>query len=196
MKCLLIPGKALVVDADDGHKTHFSQQTMLNKGLSKSMGFLSIRGTQGEEEFFQGISSDYNSGQEDAFCPHRCKTNEFEKKGHLHTDAAPRRKVWASSTDLLCTTDKATERDHAGDSHRHGHQCETFTVRTSTTTRNKEARYSDGSIALDVFGPQKLDQTRHVPETSTSAAISSAFDRIRERQKKLQLLREAMNVEG
>ncbi|XP_035404296.1 tyrosine-protein phosphatase non-receptor type 13 isoform X2 [Cygnus atratus] len=188
-------GKTLVVDADDGHKTHFSQQTMLNKGLSKSMGFLSIRGTQGEEEFFQGISSDYNSGQEDAFCPHRCKTNEFEKKGHLHTDAAPRRKVWASSTDLLCTTDKAAERDHAGDSHRHGHPCETFTVRTSTTTRNKEARYSDGSIALDVFGPQKLDQTRHVPETSTSAAISSAFDRIRERQKKLQLLREAMNVE-
>uniref|UniRef100_A0A8B9BQ94 Tyrosine-protein phosphatase non-receptor type 13 n=1 Tax=Anser brachyrhynchus TaxID=132585 RepID=A0A8B9BQ94_9AVES len=188
-------GKTLVVDADDGHKTHFSQQTMLNKGLSKSMGFLSIRGTQGEEEFFQGISSDYNSGQEDDFCPHRCKTNEFEKKGHLHTDAAPRRKVWASSTDLLCTTDKAAERDHAGDPHRHGHQCETFTVRTSTTTRNKEARYSDGSIALDVFGPQKLDQTRHVPETSTSAAISSAFDRIRERQKKLQLLREAMNVE-
>uniref|UniRef100_A0A8B9BQ59 Tyrosine-protein phosphatase non-receptor type 13 n=1 Tax=Anser brachyrhynchus TaxID=132585 RepID=A0A8B9BQ59_9AVES len=182
-------------DFNDGHKTHFSQQTMLNKGLSKSMGFLSIRGTQGEEEFFQGISSDYNSGQEDDFCPHRCKTNEFEKKGHLHTDAAPRRKVWASSTDLLCTTDKAAERDHAGDPHRHGHQCETFTVRTSTTTRNKEARYSDGSIALDVFGPQKLDQTRHVPETSTSAAISSAFDRIRERQKKLQLLREAMNVE-
>ncbi|XP_068869003.1 tyrosine-protein phosphatase non-receptor type 13 isoform X6 [Aphelocoma coerulescens] len=98
-------------------------------------------------------------------------------------------------TDLLCTTDKAAERDHAGGSHRHSHQCETFTVRTSTTARNKEARYSDGSIALDVFGPQKLDQTRHMPETSASAAISSAFDRIRERQKKLQLLREAMNVE-
>uniref|UniRef100_A0A663DML4 Tyrosine-protein phosphatase non-receptor type 13 n=1 Tax=Aquila chrysaetos chrysaetos TaxID=223781 RepID=A0A663DML4_AQUCH len=188
-------GKTLVVDAPDGHKAHFSQQTMLNKGLSKSMGFLSIRGTQGEEEFFQGISAGYNSGQEDVFCPHRCKTSEFEKKGHLHTDVAPKRKVWASSTDLLCTTDKAAERDHVGGSHGHNHQCEAFMVRTSTTTRNKEARYSDGSIALDVFGPQKLDQTRHVPETSTSAAISSAFDRIRERQKKLQLLREAMNVE-
>uniref|UniRef100_A0A8C0BKR6 Tyrosine-protein phosphatase non-receptor type 13 n=1 Tax=Buteo japonicus TaxID=224669 RepID=A0A8C0BKR6_9AVES len=188
-------GKTLVVDAPDGHKAHFSQQTMLNKGLSKSMGFLSIRGTQGEEEFFQGISAGYNSGQEDVFCPHRCKTSEFEKKGHLHTDVTPKRKVWASSTDLLCTTDKAAERDHVGGSHGHNHQCEAFMVRTSTTTRNKEARYSDGSIALDVFGPQKLDQTRHVPETSTSAAISSAFDRIRERQKKLQLLREAMNVE-
>uniref|UniRef100_A0A8C4XU34 Tyrosine-protein phosphatase non-receptor type 13 n=1 Tax=Falco tinnunculus TaxID=100819 RepID=A0A8C4XU34_FALTI len=188
-------GKTLVVDAPDGHKAHFSQQTTLNKGLSKSMGFLSVQGTQGEEEFFQGISADYNSGQEDVFCPHRCKTKEFEKKGHLHTDVTPKRKVWASSTDLLCATDRATERDHAGGSHGYNHQCETFTVRTSTTTRNKEARYSDGSIALDVFGPQKLDQTRHVPETSTSAAISNAFDRIRERQKKLQLLREAMNVE-
>lgn len=196
MKCLLIPGKASVVDARDEHKTNFSQQTMLNKGLSKSMGFLAMRGTQGEEEFFQGISSDYNSGQEDSFYPYRCKTNEFENKGHLHTDAAPKRKVWASSTDLLCTTNRATERDHASDSHRHSHQCETFAVRTSTMTRNKEARYSDGSIALDIFGPQKVDQTCHVPETSTSAAISSAFDRIRERQKKLQLLREAMSVEG
>ncbi|XP_010147627.1 PREDICTED: tyrosine-protein phosphatase non-receptor type 13-like, partial [Eurypyga helias] len=188
-------GKTLVADAPDGHKAHFSQQTMLNKGLSKSMGFLSIRGTQGEEEFFQGISADYNLGQEDVFCPHRCKTRELEKKGYFHTDVTPKRKVWASSTDLLCTTEKAAERDHVGGSHRHSHQCETFTVRTSTATRSKEARYSDGSIALDVFGPQKLDQTRHVPETSTSAAISSAFDRIRERQKKLQLLREAMNVE-
>uniref|UniRef100_A0A8C3L1P2 Tyrosine-protein phosphatase non-receptor type 13 n=1 Tax=Chrysolophus pictus TaxID=9089 RepID=A0A8C3L1P2_CHRPC len=188
-------GKSSVVDAHDEHKTHFSQQTVLNKGLSKSMGFLAMRGTQGEEEFFQGISSDYNSGQEDSFYPYRCKTNEFENKSHLHADAAPKRKVWASSTDLLCTTSKAAERDHASDSHRYGHQCETFAVRTSTMTRNKEARYSDGSIALDIFGPQKLDQTRHVPETSTSAAISSAFDRIRERQKKLQLLREAMNVE-
>lgn len=196
MKCLLIPGKTLVVDVPDGCKGHLFQQTMLNKGLSKSMGFLSIRGTQGKEEFFQDISTDYNSGQEDVFCPHRCKTSEFEKKSHLHTDVAPKRKVWASSTDLLCATDKAVERDHAGGSHRHNHQYEAFTVRTSTATRNKEARYSDGSIALDVFGPQKVDQMRHVPETSTSAAISSAFDRIRERQKKLQLLREAMNVEG
>uniref|UniRef100_A0A8C6NEN5 Tyrosine-protein phosphatase non-receptor type 13 n=1 Tax=Melopsittacus undulatus TaxID=13146 RepID=A0A8C6NEN5_MELUD len=187
-------GKTLVVDAAEGHKTHFSQQTTLNKGLSKSMGFLSIRGTQGEDEIFQGISTDYSSGQEDLFCPHRCKTSEFEKKGHFHADVTPKRKVWASSTDLLCTTDKAAERNHAGGSHGHSYQCEAFTVRTSTT-RNKEARYSDGSIALDVFGPQKMDQMRHVPETSTSAAISSAFDRIRERQKKLQLLREAMNVE-
>uniref|UniRef100_A0A8C3XLL6 Tyrosine-protein phosphatase non-receptor type 13 n=1 Tax=Chelydra serpentina TaxID=8475 RepID=A0A8C3XLL6_CHESE len=176
-------------------KAQFSQQAMLNKGLSKSMGFLSIRGAQGEEDFFQSMSSDYYSGREDACCPYRCRTDDLGRESNVGAVSASKRKVWASSTDLLCTTDKATETDHSAESHRHNNHYETVTVRTSTTTRNKEARYSDGSIALDVFGPQKLEQVRPVPESKTSAAISCAFDRIRERQKKLQALREAMNVE-
>uniref|UniRef100_A0A8C4VFD1 Tyrosine-protein phosphatase non-receptor type 13 n=1 Tax=Gopherus evgoodei TaxID=1825980 RepID=A0A8C4VFD1_9SAUR len=188
-------GRSLMSDASEVHKPQFSQQAMLNKGLSKSMGVLSIRGAKGEEDFFQSISSDYYSGREDACCTYRCRTDDLGGKSNVGADSAPKRKVWASSTDLLCTTNKATETDHSADSHRHSNRYETVTVRTSTTTRNKEARYSDGSIALDVFGPQKLEQVRPVPESSTSAAISCAFDRIRERQKKLQALREAMNVE-
>lgn len=182
--------------APEGHKAQFSQHSTLNKGLSKSMGFLSMREAQGEGEFFLDISSDYNSGHEDACCPSRCKTDDLERKNKLGVDAACKRKVWASSTDLLYTTDKATERDRSGESRRHNHHYDTITVRTLATTRNKEARYSDGSIALDVFGPQKLDQLCQVSETSTSAALLSAFDRIRERQRKLQVLREAMDVEG
>ncbi|XP_067413224.1 tyrosine-protein phosphatase non-receptor type 13 isoform X2 [Emydura macquarii macquarii] len=188
-------GRSLMVDASEEHKAQVSQQAMLNKGLSKSMGFLSIRGERGGEDLFQGISSDYCSGREDAYCPYRCRTDDLERKNNLGSDSAHKRKVWASSTDLLCTTDKATETVRSGESHIHDNHYETVTVRTSTTTRNKEARYSDGSIALDVFGPQKLEQVRQVPESSASAAISCAFDRIRERQKKLQALREAMDVE-
>ncbi|XP_019381501.1 PREDICTED: tyrosine-protein phosphatase non-receptor type 13 isoform X2 [Gavialis gangeticus] len=188
-------GKSLMESAPKGHKTQFSQNSALNKGLSKSMGFLSMREAQGEGEFFLDISSDYNSGHEDTCCPYRCRTDDLERKNKLGVNASCKRKVWASSTDLLCTTDKATERDHSGESRRHDHHYDTVTVRTLTTTRNKEARYSDGSIALDVFGPQKLDQLRQVSETSTSAALLSAFDRIRERQRKLQVLREAMDVE-
>ncbi|XP_074922230.1 tyrosine-protein phosphatase non-receptor type 13 isoform X3 [Chelonoidis abingdonii] len=188
-------GRSLMSDASEVHKAQFSQQAMLNKGLSKSMGVLSIRGARGEEDFFQSISSDYYSGREDACCTYRCRTDDLGGKSNVGADSAPKRKVWASSTDLLCTTNKATETDHSAESHRHSNRYETVTVRTSTTTRNKEARYSDGSIALDVFGPQKVEQVRPVPESSTSAAISCAFDRIRERQKKLQALREAMNVE-
>ncbi|XP_062992402.1 tyrosine-protein phosphatase non-receptor type 13 [Elgaria multicarinata webbii] len=184
-------GRSLMPDTPEVHAAPFSQQAMLNKGLSKSMGFLSIRGSQGEEEFCQGLSSDCNSGHDDdasTCCPYRCRAADLERR----SDDVPKRKVWASSSDLLCAADKVTERDCLGDSRRHHQHAGTISVRTSAAARNKEGRYSDGSIALDIFGPQKLDQ---VPDTSVSAALSSAFDRIKERQKKLQLLREAMNVE-
>ncbi|XP_066488255.1 tyrosine-protein phosphatase non-receptor type 13 [Tiliqua scincoides] len=190
-------GRSLMADAPEVNQTEFCQHTMLNKRLSKSMGVLSLRGSQGEEEFCQGLYSEYNSVREDATdtcCPYRCRAADWERKGNGGTGADPKRKVWASSSDLLSSTDKTSKKDHVGDSHRYNHAA-TVSGRTSATARNKEGRYSDGSIALDIFGPQKLDQMRPVLETSTSAALSSAFDRIKERQKKLQLLREAMNVE-
>nr|XP_056711281.1 tyrosine-protein phosphatase non-receptor type 13 [Euleptes europaea] len=194
-------GRSLAVDAPEIHKTQFSQLATLNtlnKGLSKSTGVLSIRGSQGEEEFCQDLSSHYHSGHGDATntcCPYRCRAADLERKGYAGADARPKRKVWASSSDLLSTTEPVTERDHAGESHRNYRHAGTVAARTSAAARSKEGRYSDGSIALDVFGPQKLDQVHHVPEFSTSAAISSAFDRIRERQKKLQQLRQAMDAE-
>ncbi|XP_015687845.1 tyrosine-protein phosphatase non-receptor type 13, partial [Protobothrops mucrosquamatus] len=183
-----------MTDAAAGYQAPFSQQTVLNKGLSKSLEFLSISDSRGEKELSQNIASDYNSGHEDSTdtcCPYRFRASNLEKKAN----SDPKRKVWASSSDLLCTTHKVTEGDYAADSHKHHHQGGTISGRTSGALRNKESRYSDGSIALDIFGPQKLDQVLHVSETSTSAALLCAFDRIKEKQKKLQLLREAMNVE-
>lgn len=95
--------------------------------------------------------------------------------------------------DLLC----AADRDLSGETGRYQHcDPETVTGRTSITPRKKEGRYSDGSIALEVFGPQKAEPVIHTRELPASSAVSSALDRIRERQKKLQVLREAMNVEG
>ncbi|XP_030880045.1 tyrosine-protein phosphatase non-receptor type 13 [Leptonychotes weddellii] len=188
-------GRSSTSDVLDIHKSPFSHQTFLNKGLSKSMGFLSIRDTQDEEDYFKDISSDNNSGHEDsenACSPYQFKTSGLEKKTFPGIDVPPKKKIWASSMDLLCTAD----RDFSGETG--GFQQylpEAVTVRTSTTPRKKEARYSDGSIALDVFGPQKVDPAFHMRDLPTSSAISSALDRIRERQKKLQVLREAMNVE-
>ncbi|XP_060103071.1 tyrosine-protein phosphatase non-receptor type 13 [Heteronotia binoei] len=190
-------GRSSAVDAPDIHKSQFSQLANLNKGLSKSMGVLSIRGSQDGEECCQGLSSNYHSGHEDApntCCPYRCRAADLERKSNVGAEARPKRKGWASSSDLL--SDSVTERDHVGDSHRHHHHhAETIAARSSAAARSKEGRYSDGSLALDLFGPHKLDQARHVPEFSTSVAISSAFDRIRERQKKLQQLRQAMDAE-
>nr|XP_055169014.1 tyrosine-protein phosphatase non-receptor type 13 isoform X7 [Nyctereutes procyonoides] len=188
-------GRSATSDVLDIHKSPFSHQTFLNKGLSKSMGFLSIRDTQDEEDYFKDISSDNNSGHEDsenASSPYQFKTSGPEKRTIPGIDVLPKKKIWASSMDLLCTAD----RDFSGETGGFRQYLpETVTVRTSTTPRKKEARYSDGSIALDIFGPQKVDPMFHARELPTSSAISSALDRIRERQKKLQVLREAMNVE-
>ncbi|XP_070470495.1 tyrosine-protein phosphatase non-receptor type 13 isoform X25 [Equus przewalskii] len=189
-------GRSSTSDVLDIHKSPFSHQTFLNKGLSKSMGFLSIRDTQDEEDYFKDISSDNNSGHED--CENTCSPYQFKtsgpgKKATPGIDVLPKKKIWASSMDLLCTADRDFS---SGETGRYEHCLpETVTVRTSTTPRKKEARYSDGSIALDIFGPQKMDPLFHTRELPISSAISSALDRIRERQKKLQVLREAMNVE-
>ncbi|XP_008265857.2 tyrosine-protein phosphatase non-receptor type 13 isoform X2 [Oryctolagus cuniculus] len=189
-------GRSSTSDVLDIHKAPFSHQTFLNKGLSKSMGFLSIRDTQDEEEHFKDISSDINSGHED--CENTDSLYQFKSSGPekkvIHSiDGLPKKKIWASSMDLLCMTDRDFSSGETG-GYRHCHP-ESVTGRTSTTPRKKEARYSDGSIALDVFGPQKVDPIYPTRELPTSSAISSALDRIRERQKKLQVLREAMNVE-
>ncbi|XP_007651738.3 LOW QUALITY PROTEIN: tyrosine-protein phosphatase non-receptor type 13 isoform X1 [Cricetulus griseus] len=188
-------GRSSTSDALDIHKAPFSHQTFLNKGLSKSMGFLSIRDTHDEEDCFKDIPSDNNSRLEDSgtvSSPYPFKTSSPHKKVFPGIDTLSKKKVWASSMDLFCTAD----RDFSGETGRYQHcDPEAVTERTSITPRKKEARYSDGSIALDVFGPQKVEPVYHTRETPTSSAVSSALDRIRERQKKLQVLREAMNVE-
>lgn len=182
-------GRSSTSDALDTHKAPLSQQTFLNKGLSKSMGFLSVRDTQEEEDYSKEIPSDNNSRHEDSepfSSPYQFKTSS------PHIDVLSKKKTWASSMDLLC----AADRDLSGEIGRYQH-CDPETVmgRTSITSRKKEGRYSDGSIALDVFGPQKAEPVIHSRELPASSAVSSALDRIRERQKKLQVLREAMNVE-
>ncbi|XP_041497968.1 tyrosine-protein phosphatase non-receptor type 13 isoform X5 [Microtus oregoni] len=188
-------GRSSTSDVLDIHKAPFSHQTFLNKGLSKSMGFLSIRDTQDEEDYFKDIPSDNNSRHEDSetVCsPYQFKTSSPQKRAFPGVDTFSKKKVWASSMDLLCTAD----RDVSGETGRSQHcDPEAVTGRTSSTPRKKEARYSDGSIALDVFGPQRAEPVYHTRDTPTSSAVSSALDRIRERQKKLQVLREAMNVE-
>ncbi|GAB1289903.1 Tyrosine-protein phosphatase non-receptor type 13 [Apodemus speciosus] len=182
-------GRSSTSDALDMHKAPLSQQALLNKGLSKSMGFLSIRDTQDEEDYFKETPSDNNSRHEDSetfSSPYQFKTSSPQ------IDVLSKKKTWASSMDLLC----AADRDVSGETGRYQHcDLETVTGRTSITPRKKEGRYSDGSTALDIFGPQKVDPATHTRDLPTSSAVSSALDRIRERQKKLQVLREAMNVE-
>ena len=137
------------------HKAPLSQQTFLNKGLSKSMGFLSIRDTQDEQDYSKETLSDNNSRHEDAetfSSPYQFKTSSPQ------IDVLSKKKTWASSMDLLC----AADRDVSGETGRYQHcDLETVTGRTSSTPRRREGRYSDGSISLDTFSPQKVEPATH-----------------------------------
>ncbi|XP_063105453.1 tyrosine-protein phosphatase non-receptor type 13 isoform X3 [Cavia porcellus] len=189
-------GRSPTSDVLDIYKAPFSHQTFLNKGLSKSMGFLSIRDTKDEEDYFKDISSDNNSGPEDSentYSPDQFTTSGPQKKVVPGIDVLPKKKVWASSMDLLSSPDRDSS---PGEMDRFRHcRPDGLPGRTSPPPRRREARYSDGGIALDVFDPQRVNPACYTQELPTASAISSALDRIRERQKKLQVLREAMNVE-
>ncbi|XP_053559355.1 tyrosine-protein phosphatase non-receptor type 13 isoform X2 [Bombina bombina] len=167
------------------HSSNSSLQSALNKGLSKSMGFLAFKDQQIDEDSCLCTSSDYNSGYEDGMNSvhsyNQLRANELETK---HFNSGQRQKYWVSSFDLSSSVDKSA-----------GHPCfsETTNMRTTPTSKVNNSRQSDG--VLDPFSYQKLEQARHGPKVPTSVAISSALDRIREKQKKLQVLRDAMSLE-
>ncbi|KAM4807873.1 tyrosine-protein phosphatase non-receptor type 13 [Rhinophrynus dorsalis] len=190
-------GRSIALDGFDVHSTNNSQQNFLNRGLSKSMGFLAFKDQHDEEDSGPGTSSDYNSGYEDAMNTHHScyqfRPIDLDRK---NGDNCQRKKHWASSFDLLSITDQSSEKcGNSSDSQRSNRYHEAVTVRNTNTPKMKDLRYSDGSAATDILGPHRTDQARHGPEGPNSIAISNAMDRIREKKKKLQVLREAMSLE-
>ncbi|KAM4708637.1 tyrosine-protein phosphatase non-receptor type 13 isoform 2-T2 [Discoglossus pictus] len=176
-------GRCLALDKFGSHS---SPQAILNRGLSKSMGFLACKDHQGDEDSCHCTSSDYNSGYEDGvnshYSYHQHRPNEMDA-----SDSGQRKKFWVSSFDLSSAIEQGT--GTSSDSHRYPHS-DTMSIRTTPIPKVK-----DGNTAMDALGTQRVDQARHGPEVPTSVAISSALDRIREKQRRLQVLRDAMSLE-
>ncbi|KAG8454361.1 hypothetical protein GDO86_000837 [Hymenochirus boettgeri] len=174
-----------------------SQQALFNRCLSKSMGFLAFKDDNEEEDSSHYTSSECNSGYENEVnspSSHRqFQSNNLEWKNY---DRGQRNKNWASSFDLVSMTDQSKEKDLNSANHQKIHQYNRTTNTWNTNmTKVKDRKYSDGSAAVDTLGPLRLDQARHGPEVPTAVAISTALDRIREKKKKLQVLRAAMSIE-
>ncbi|XP_069092215.1 tyrosine-protein phosphatase non-receptor type 13 isoform X3 [Pleurodeles waltl] len=183
-------GRSSALDALNVHMPPFSesQQTFLNRGLSKSMGFLAFGAGQDKDSLYS--SSDRTSGYEDfkgPRPPHPHRLDELERHKMLSNDqAAQRRKNWASSADLRLVLNKSPNQEIASGEHlRHQGHREKMGIRTATLA----------GAGVDSFSPQKLDRERLAPEKTNTTALTSALDRIRERQRRLHLLREAMSAE-
>ncbi|KAM8939670.1 tyrosine-protein phosphatase non-receptor type 13 [Pelodytes ibericus] len=189
-------GKSPNFDGYEIGSNRTTQQPFLNKGLSKSMGFLAFNDQQIEDDSCHYTSSDYNSGYEDAFSPHYpCPQPKYKELEGQNSNNGEKKKNWVSSFDLSSFTDQTAERDFSSKDHYKSNCIPEVNVRTTTMSNYKDLRHSEGSAAIDALGHSRMDHTRHGPEVPTSIAISSALDRIREKQKKLQVLREAMSIE-
>ncbi|KAJ8286648.1 hypothetical protein GJAV_G00041540 [Gymnothorax javanicus] len=166
------------------YRTRTQEQASLNKGLSRSMGSLPIHDLlRGEYP-----SSDYRPGPEKSEEPYRQQRGRtVEKLPGGRIDSPHPGKNWASSADLACLDPEAL-RFGALEEARRGSTAlsQRSAGRSRSATRPREPRYSD-------FASLETWQGHHPSAPSVSSAHSTAYDRIREKQRKLHALRQAVD---
>uniref|UniRef100_A0A8C9SEX3 Protein tyrosine phosphatase non-receptor type 13 n=1 Tax=Scleropages formosus TaxID=113540 RepID=A0A8C9SEX3_SCLFO len=176
------------------YRARTQEQAPLNRGLSRSMGSLSISDIlRGEDITLPNPPSEYNPGSEgsaELFQQKRGRTLESDRKPPVHHGVSGRtRKNWASSVDLACL-DLDSMRIGVLEEARRGNS--TFSQKSvgkqKFSAKPRDARYSD-------FGGLESRKVHHLSALSMSSALSSAYDKIKERQWKLHVLRQAMDAE-
>ncbi|XP_036384166.1 tyrosine-protein phosphatase non-receptor type 13 isoform X2 [Megalops cyprinoides] len=175
------------------YRARTQEQAQLNRGLSRSMGSLPIQDLlRGEEPPLAYPASEYHPGSEESaetYHPQRGRPAEPDRRPPAYrSSAAHQRKNWASSVDLACLDPEAL-RFGALEEARRGSSAlsQRSAGRHKSASRARESRYSDFGIE-----PRKA---HHLSALSVSSAINSAYDRIRERQRKLNVIRQAMDAD-
>ncbi|XP_061118518.1 tyrosine-protein phosphatase non-receptor type 13 isoform X3 [Conger conger] len=173
------------------YRTRTQEQASLNKGLSLSMGSLPINDLlRGEEEAARAYpASEYHPGSEESAGEHQRRGRAAEKLPGYRREPAHPRKNWTSSVDLACLEPEALRFGALEDARRGSSALSQRSVgRNRSATRAREARYSD-------FAGLEPRQVHHRSAASVGSALTTAYDRIREKQRKLQALRQAMDVD-
>ncbi|XP_059844664.1 tyrosine-protein phosphatase non-receptor type 13 isoform X1 [Hypanus sabinus] len=168
-------------------KAQFCEQVSLNKGLSKSMGFLAITDRTLDLDSYHTFS-----GHEDSISVHRklqSTPNGLGMDSSFICDHG-NRKYWTSTVDLGCYKARTMA---AGDrSHRHSLCPQGMGRQIKNTSHVRERMHSELRQVPASLGIQR---SHHTSQLSISSAVSGVYERIKERQKKLQVLREAMDVD-
>ncbi|XP_032880228.1 tyrosine-protein phosphatase non-receptor type 13 isoform X3 [Amblyraja radiata] len=169
------------------YKAQFSEQASLNKGLSKSMGFLAITDRASDLESYHTAS-----GHEDTREVRQklqSRSHGLRRKSNYICDHG-RKKPWTSTVDLDCYNRKIIA---PGDSSHHRNFCPHGIGRQiKNTPQIGERKHPDlGQVAASLG----LQRSHHTSELSISSALSGVYERIKERQKKLHILREAMDID-
>uniref|UniRef100_A0A8C7I001 Tyrosine-protein phosphatase non-receptor type 20 n=1 Tax=Oncorhynchus kisutch TaxID=8019 RepID=A0A8C7I001_ONCKI len=187
------------------YKARSQEQASLNRGLSRSMGSLPIQDLLRGEGALPGPypPSDYHPGSESSADlalylepQQRGRPVELDRRSlpYRGDSTAQHKKNWASSVDLA-HIDPDMLRFGALEDARRGSSA----LSTRSGGRHKSAsrvyRDRDGENRYSDFGGLETPRTKAHPHSplSVSSALTSAYDRIKEKQRKLQVLRQAMD---
>ncbi|XP_041815655.1 tyrosine-protein phosphatase non-receptor type 13 isoform X4 [Chelmon rostratus] len=200
------------------YRTRTQEQSSLNRGLSRSMGSLPIQDLLKADEgaALQYSPSDYhpNSESPTEFYPKPPSLHHQHSYPYLHPlhpqqkgrpveldrrslpfhsrDPGPSqaRKTWASSVDLACIDPEALRFGALEDARRGSSAISTHSIGRRKSplqaSRERDSRYPE-------FGGLKSRKPHHHSALSVGSGLTGAYDRIKERQRKLQVLRQAVD---
>uniref|UniRef100_A0A3B5QZH6 Protein tyrosine phosphatase non-receptor type 13 n=1 Tax=Xiphophorus maculatus TaxID=8083 RepID=A0A3B5QZH6_XIPMA len=174
------------------YKARTQEQAALNRGLSRSMGSLPIldllKGDEGAAPHSSLSEYHTNSDSSTEFYSKAPSLQHQLSYPYLHP--LQPRKTWASSVDLAYIDPEALRFGALEDARRGSSVLSTHSVgrRKSPLSVAKEVdyRYSE-------FGELKGRMPHHFSALSVGSGLPAAYDRIKERQRKLQALQQAVN---
>ncbi|XP_029025489.1 tyrosine-protein phosphatase non-receptor type 13 isoform X2 [Betta splendens] len=190
------------------YRARTQEQTSLNRGLSRSMGSLPIQGLlKGDERADLHFSLPDSHDSPSEHYPKHPSSQQEQSYPYLHPlhpqqkgrpveldrrslpfhsrDPGPSqaRKSWASSVDLACIDPEALRFGALEDARRGSSALSTHSV---GRRRESHSVFSD-------FGGLKSRKPHHHSALSVGSGLPGAYDRIKERQRKLQALRLAVD---
>uniref|UniRef100_A0A8C9YWU5 Tyrosine-protein phosphatase non-receptor type 20 n=1 Tax=Sander lucioperca TaxID=283035 RepID=A0A8C9YWU5_SANLU len=159
------------------YKARSQEQTSLNRGLSRSMGSLPI------QDLLKG-----DDGHQHSY-PYLHPLHP-QQKGRGDVGPSHARKNWASSVDLAYIDPEALRFGALEDARRGSSAISTHSIGRRKSpllaSRERESRFSE-------FGGLKSRKPHHHSALLVGSGLTSAYDRIKERQRKLQVLRQAVD---
>ncbi|KAL0163189.1 hypothetical protein M9458_042585, partial [Cirrhinus mrigala] len=176
------------------YRARTQEQANLNRGLSRSMGSLPIQDlVRADEGLTQYPPSEYQAGSESSaelyhqrqqqLQQQRGRPMEVNQRSHPHQ----RNKSWASSADLACLDPDMLRFGALEDARRGSSALSSRSAgRHKSSTKSRDSRYSE-------FGSLDVRKAHHHSSQSVGSPFNSAYDRIREKHKKLQALKQAMD---
>ncbi|XP_059398769.1 tyrosine-protein phosphatase non-receptor type 13-like isoform X2 [Carassius carassius] len=176
------------------YRARTQEQANLNRGLSRSMGSLPIQDlVRADEGLSQYPTSEYHAGTDSSAelyqqrqqqqLQQRGRPLEVNQRSHPHQ----RNKSWASSADLACLDPDMLRLGALEDARRASSALSTHSAgRHKSSSKSVDSRYQD-------FGSLEVRKAHHHSSQSVGSAFNSAYDRIREKHKKLQALKQAID---